>query len=270
MEEWKTSNPESGDLVLESSGAGHTLLCLHGVGGCAGWFKGLSMRLQNRFRVVAMDLPGTGANRKGNAPFSIDSCADVLAGYIAERESAPISILGHSLGTILALRLAASVPDRLHSLVFAGGLPEATAAARQRLAERRNIILSQGMAGLGWGVAVSNFSGSTLASNPECLALFARLWELQSQSAYLEGIDSLIGSSSESQVRHAKLPCLVLRGSEDGYAPAVESRRFASSLPGPAKYVELESCAHMSFLERPSEFSAAVAGFLDAYPAPPA
>lgn len=258
-------NPDPGELVLETSGAGHTLLCLHGVGGCAAWFQGLAMRLQNRFRVIALDLPGTGANRNGTAPFSIDRCADALAAHIVRNEAGPISILGHSLGTILALRLAETVPDRLRSLVFAGGLPEATASSRVRLAERRKKILDKGMAGLGWSVALGNFSAASLVSNPECLAFFARLWELQSQSAYVEGIDSLVDFSSDGHWRSMKVPCLVLRGSEDSYAPLEESLRFANALPGPARYVELEKCAHMAFLERPAEFSAAVADFLDAY-----
>jgi 3-oxoadipate enol-lactonase len=62
-------------------------------------------------------------------------------------------------------------------------------------------------------------------------------------------------------------PCLVLRGREDRYAPAEESARFAASLPGPARFAELEGCAHMPFLEDPAAFASAIAGYLDALPA---
>ncbi|MEO7427627.1 MAG: alpha/beta hydrolase [Fibrobacteria bacterium] len=254
----------SDNLVLQASGQGHTLLCLHGIGGCAEWFKGLSIRLQDRFRVVALDLPGTGANRVEGEAFSVERCAEILAAYILEHEAEPISILGHSLGTILALRLAASVPAKLRSFIFVGGMPKITDSIRQRLTERRAVILKSGMGGLGWKVAMGNFSRSSLNGNPECAALFARLWESQSQSIYLEEIESLMAVSAESLVRHAELPCLVLRGSEDGYAPREESLRLAASLPGPARFLELENCAHMPFLENPPAFSAAVLEFLTA------
>jgi pimeloyl-ACP methyl ester carboxylesterase len=250
-------------LHLETSGSGHTLLCLHGVGGCALWFKGLAFRLQNRFQVVTLDLPGTGVNRDGLAPFSIEGCADILAEYILKHQKNPISILGHSLGTILALRLATLVPNHLHSFLFAGGLPKITPVSRQRLLERREVILKYGMTGLGWKVAIGNFSKNSLNENPESLAMFAGLWERQSQIAYLEGIDSLLTGSAENDLKHVKLPCLIVRGSEDSYAPLAESLEFIGSLPGPTRFVELEKCAHMSFLESPTAFTAAVMSFLD-------
>jgi pimeloyl-ACP methyl ester carboxylesterase len=254
----------SNKLVLDASGEGPTLLCLHGIGGCAEWFKGLAIRLQDRFRVVAVDLPGTGANRVDGEAFSIERCADSLAEYILTQEADPVSILGHSLGAILALRLAALAPAKLKSFIFVGGMPRITEATRQRLTERREIILKSGMGGLGWKVAAGNFSRFSMTENPECPALFARLWESQPQSIYLEEIEALMAASAESLVPNAKLPCLVLRGSEDGYAPHEASLRLAAALPGPVRFLELEKCAHMPFLENPPAFSAAVTEFLDA------
>jgi 3-oxoadipate enol-lactonase len=252
-------------MIFETAGSGPALLCLHGVGGCAQWFKGLAIRLQNRFQVVTLDLPGTGMNRDALSPFSIERCADILAEYIETHHSEPISVLGHSLGTLIALRLVALIPHRLNTLLFAGGLPEVTPATRQRLTERRERILRQGMIGLGWQVAMGNFSKKSLTENPESLAMFAAVWESQSQMAYTEGIDALLAASAFDQVSLAKLPCLIVRGDEDTYAPLAASLDFLKSLPGPIRYVELEKCAHMAFLESPLAFSAAVRDFLDSY-----
>jgi pimeloyl-ACP methyl ester carboxylesterase len=257
-------------LYFEESGTGPAILCLHGVGGCGAWFTGLARRLEDRFRVLSLDLPGTGLNREGFAPFSIEHCAQVLAEYLEKRETGlvagpplgPVAVVGHSMGAILGLHLAAAVPARLRTLISVGGLPSITAATRARLTERKPLIEENGMGGLGWKVATANFSKASLARSPETLALFARLWESQDPLAYLEGMDALLAAQAEGLAAHAKLPCLVLRGKEDGYAPAEESRRFAASLPGPMRFVELEGCAHMPFLEAPEAFAEAVAGFL--------
>lgn len=249
-------------MIVEERGSGPALLCLHGVGGCGAWFQGLAERLKDRFRVLFLDLPGTGANRQGFGPFSIERSAAALAAYLAERETAPVALLGHSMGAIIGLHMAAQAPGRLRALLSVGGLPSITAATRARLAERKPIVRQSGMAGLGWKVAVANFSKAALAERPESLALFARLWEAQDPQAYLEGIDALLAAAAEGLAVHATLPCLVLRGREDGYAPAEESRRFAASLPGPMRFLELEGAAHMPFLETPAEFAAAVAGYL--------
>lgn len=257
-------------LILQESGEGPALLCLHGIGGCSGWFQGLAARLRGRYRVLALDLPGTGVNRKGRTPFSIGRCTDLLSDFLLRREDAPVSVLGHSLGTLIGLRLAAAVPERMRSLLCVGGLPAVTDATRQRLTRRRELIVRNGLSGLGWKVAEGNFSKASLDAIPETTALFARLWESQSPKAYVEAIDALLAGSAESLVGQAKLPCLVLRGKEDAYAPMEESRRFAGALPGPVRYVELEGCAHLPFLESPAAFADAALDFLDAYGAPSA
>lgn len=253
---------DSRPLHVEESGSGPAILCLHGVGGCGAWFTGLARRLQDRFRVLTLDLPGTGANREAFAPFSIERSAEVLAAYLREREAAPVALLGHSMGAIIGLHLAAALPGRLSALLSIGGLPSITAGTRARLTERKPLVEKHGMAGLGWKVALANFSKSSAERNPETLALFARLWESQDPSAYLQGIDALLGAGAEGLAKHATMPCLVLRGKEDGYAPAEESRRFAAMLPGPVRFVEMDGCAHMTFLEDPQAFAEAIAGFL--------
>jgi len=231
------------------------------VGGGAHWFKGLAYRLQDRFRVVALDLPGTGANRDGHAPFTIERTTEVLARWLAAQE-APVALLGHSMGAIIGLRLAAQV--RLRSIISVGGLPAVTPANRKRLSERASLIRMQGMRGFASRVAEGNLSKSTLSQKPELAAMFGGLWESQPAEAYLESLDSLLAADAGPFLAHATMPCLVLRGAEDGYAPAEESRRFASMLPGPVRYLELEGCAHMPFLEDPEAFAAAIADFPDA------
>lgn len=260
------SRTEAERLKIDESGSGPALLCLHGVGGCGAWFTGFARRLGDRFRVLTLDLPGTGANREAFAPFSIERCAQVLADYLALREPEPVALLGHSMGAIIGLHLAAAAPGRLRALLSIGGLPSITAGTRARLNERKPLVENHGMAGLGWKVAAANFSQASLARSPETLALFAGLWESQDPSAYLQGIDALLAAKAESLAPHAKMPCLVLRGTEDGYAPAEESRRFAASLPGPMRFVEMEGCGHMTFLEAPEAFAEEVAGFLETTP----
>lgn len=250
-------------LIVEAYGKGPAILCLHGVGGCGAWFRGLGERLQDRYRVLALDLPGTGANREGFAPFSIERSAAILAGYLERTEAAPVALLGHSMGAIIGLHLAALAPARLRAFLSVGGLPAVTEGTRVRLEERKPLIRAHGMAGLGWKVVLANFPQAFIARNPETLALFARLWESQDPQAYLEGLDSLLSAAAAGLAGRVRSPSLVLRGSEDRYAPSEESRRFAASLPGPARLVELDGCAHMPFLEDPAAFAAAIAGYLD-------
>lgn len=254
-----------GNLVLEEEGSGPTLLCLHGLGGGAWFFQGLAQRLKERFRVVTLDLPGTGVNRAGATPFSMARCVESLAAILKEEESEPVSLLGHSMGTLIALLAYAEVPQRVRSLLFIGGLPAVTDTIRKRLAGRRAEILALGMEGLGRKAARGVFSAVTLRQDPEIAALYARLWEINPPAAYLEGIDALLGASAEHAVAKVRIPSLVLTGSEDEYAPPAAARRFAAALAGPVRYVEMAECGHMTFLESPDRFSHEIADFLECF-----
>lgn len=255
------SNAGLEGLALESEGSGPVLLCLHGLGGGSHWFKGLAVRLGSGYRVVSMDLPGTGRNRPGQTPFSVERCVEAVL-RVAGSGPEPISLLGHSLGTIIALKAYAAAPDRFRSLIFVGGLPTVRPAIRARLADRRNRIREKGMAGLGWSVAEGVFARATMEKQPEIAAQFARGLEALPAEEYLETLDALLRADATGAVSSVGAPCMVLTGSEDAYAPLAESRHFFSSLPGAVRGVDIRDCGHMPFLERPEDFCGEVATFL--------
>jgi pimeloyl-ACP methyl ester carboxylesterase len=251
------------EMIVQAEGEGHTLLCLHGIGGGAHWFRGLGLRLKNQCKVVALDLPGTGMNRALCPRYTIEGAVDVLAQWIRQ-EDRPVSILGHSMGTILALKLHTLLPERIRSLLLVGGLPSVLPHIRTRLSERKDLLLRQGKAGLGWKVAEGVFSKTSIRETPEIVALFARHWEEQPLDEYVESIDALLGASADSLVGQVKTPTLVLAGADDSYAPPEKVGIFAASLPGLVRRVELAGRGHMTFLEAPEAFGREVADFMSA------
>lgn len=248
-------------LTITSLGSGPTLLCLHGLGGGAHWFHGVGHRLQDRLRVVSLDLPGTGENRECNAPFTLDGCLRALAELIREQPG-PISLLGHSLGAILALKLNAMVPGRVCSLILVGGLPEVTPSIRIRLQERREKILRTGMRGIGRQAVEGVFSPKTRLLHPIVTARFASQLDALPPEEYLEVLDSLLSASAAVEVRKARLPCLVVSGRDDTYAPPRAAGAFARDLPGRVRRVLLSDCGHLPFLERPALLNAVISRFL--------
>src|SRR3954471_11922672 len=81
-------------------GEGPPLLLVHGLGGAAWNFSELAPLLPGR-RLIIPDLPGHGASSPLPAP-TLGGFADVLAEILDE----PVDVLGHSLGGVVALRLA--------------------------------------------------------------------------------------------------------------------------------------------------------------------
>jgi len=61
------------------------------------------------------------------------------------------------------------------------------------------------------------------------------------------------------------VPCLVLTGDEDAYAPPDDVRAFAATLPRGTRVEILRDCGHLPFLERPDSCAAVVARTLESW-----
>src|SRR5438128_12585220 len=89
------------------AGEGEPLLLVHGFGGAASNWTAVAPALAGRCRVLVPDLPGHGASTAFPAPPErLDPYAERL-GLLLERATAgPAVVVGHSLGGVVALRLA--------------------------------------------------------------------------------------------------------------------------------------------------------------------
>ncbi len=119
------------------SGEGEPVLLLHGVGLRAeAWgaqIDGLSQQVQ----IVAPDMPGHGENPLASLPMVL---ADYVraAGTVLNGLGGKAIVVGHSMGAMIALALAAQFPDRVKAVVALNAVFErsnAAAAAVQSRAE---------------------------------------------------------------------------------------------------------------------------------------
>lgn len=249
-------------LYYVEKGNGPTLLCLHGLGGGSYFFAGLADSLGDSFRTIAVDLPGCGFSPGGASGFSIEDCVEVLEELIRDKLGEGTAILGHSMGTIIGLKLAARDSVQPSRLIFVGGLPEPTPEAQKRLRERACEVRERGMAGVGDITMPIVFSGRSLRTIPDKVAMFHRLLELTDPVEYARAADALAGASAWDCVSRVSVRCLAITGSEDRYAPPSFVKAFVNRLTAPVRYCELEDCGHMPFFERPDVFEQMIRDFL--------
>lgn len=254
---------------IEEAGDGPPVLALHGVGGGAWFFRGLAERLDLRYRVLATDLP-SGLKPDGSAePATMATWADGVGELLAQRTAEPAVVIGHSLGTILALELWRRRPDLVRALVFVGGLPAVRELMRGRLRDRLAIVADSGMAGWGPRVAAGVFGRKAFHTQPESVGMFERLLETHPPSTYIRNVEALLAASAVDVVPTVTVPCLSISGAEDNYAPPEFVADFLRRLPGQCDQVVFEGVGHMPFFEVPVEFAEAVGAFLARLPASP-
>lgn len=233
------------------------LLAIHGLGGGAYFFDDLAERLQPEHRVIAIDLPVSTRH------FSMATWVDELGTLVAERAAEPVVILGHSMGTMLALEVWRAWPERIRALIFVGGVPQVAPRIRERLTNR--LIALQGARNLiGWGkkIAPGVFSPSTLRDRPDIVDRFEREFETQAVETYVRSCQILLGANTEAIASTVRVPCLGITGEHDQYAPPDAVAAFLRRIPSQPALDVIPESAHLPFLEQPDSFAAAVKSFL--------
>jgi len=95
---------------------GPPILALHGVSGHGGRFADLARRL-GHYRVIAPDLRGHGRSTS-LPPWSLDRHVEDLVGVLDRYAPAPLPVVGHSLGGVLAVRLARRAAGRIDRMIL--------------------------------------------------------------------------------------------------------------------------------------------------------
>ncbi len=179
-------------------------------------------------------------------------------GVLDEAEGSFVAV-GASMGGYCALAIARRAPERLRGLVLAGSRAAADAPERRPVREESiRLIREQGAEGLWRQMEQSVFRGAD--GTIRAIALEQRPAELEAAVAAIRD-----RADARDVVASLRVPLLVAVGDADPLVPAEEARALAESARD-GRLVLLEGAGHLPSLERPAEFNAALAEFLDSLP----
>jgi 3-oxoadipate enol-lactonase len=252
-------------------GEGPPLLLVHGFGGAAWNFSELAPLLPGR-RLIIPDLPGHGASSPLPAP-TLTGFADVLAQIFGEQLlEGPVDVLGHSLGGVVALRLAERHPSLVRRLVLAAaaGISSSTRVAEITIA-LTGIVQPGRIAGRRVGrVARSRrlrnvvFGGFEVA-NPDLLSERAVHGFLRGPTMHTDALGAglaLVADDPRQDLDRVRCPVLVLWGARDKQVPLEDGFEYARRLGAPLRVIA--DCGHLLIGERPDVCARAVLEFTQA------
>jgi len=107
-----------GRLRYLTGGSGTPLVLLHTVRTQAEHFRHLIPLVQNHYTVYALDLPGMGYSQiVPGATYQEPAMRTAVTRLLTQLDLHDVTILGESLGAVLALTTAADLPDRVRRVV---------------------------------------------------------------------------------------------------------------------------------------------------------
>jgi pimeloyl-ACP methyl ester carboxylesterase len=244
-------------------GEGPPLLLVHGFGGAAWNFTELAPLLHGK-RLIIPDLPGHGASSPLPAP-TLAGFADVLAETLEE----PVDVLGHSLGGVVALRLAERHPLLVRSLVLAAaaGISSSTRLAELTIALTGIVqpgrIAGRRVARVARSRRLRRFVfGSFEVANPDLLTERAVHGFLRGPTLHTDALGAglaLVADDPRKDLDRVRCPVLVLWGARDRQVPLEDGFEYARRLGAPLRVIA--DCGHLLIGERPDVCARAVLEF---------
>ncbi|MFJ2904155.1 alpha/beta fold hydrolase [Streptomyces sp. NPDC087212] len=257
------------DVLLR--GRGPALLLAHGAGGgIEGNFGHVLDDLAQDHTLVGPHYPGAGGSPVAAGPLELDDLADLLVEAAVAAGQDSFAVLGESLGSAVAVRIATRHPHRVLALVLTAGFP----AADPVLALAARVIKSLAADGRWEDVArfalVSCMSPADLA-DLEPADLDAPV--AQTLAAIPPGMTDHFDLVSRVDVRadlaKVSAPTLVVAPTGDRLVLPESSARLAAGIPG-ARLLELPGAAHVLSAADRSTWLHHVRAFLAALPGAPA
>lgn len=252
-------------IALDRRGAGLPVVFLHGIGGNRlNWTEQLHS-VGARHLAVAWDARGYGDSEDNAGPRHFpDFAADLLR--VLDHLGAPRAVLvGLSMGGLIATDFHARHPNRVSALVLCDTSP----GLRRHMtpeqmdafldARRRPLLEGRTPADIAPRLAADLVSPRT---PPERTArLVDSLSRLRADS-YLKTIEAVTRWDRGYDFASVRVPALVIVGEDDRLTPPEVCRKLADSIAG-AEFALIPAAGHLSNIENPAAFDAALLPFLD-------
>jgi non-heme chloroperoxidase len=245
--------------VEQGDASGVPVLFIHG--GTDSWrsFEPVLPHLPDDIRAVAVTLRGHGDAPKPESGYSIEDLAGDVIALMEELDLGPAVVVGHSMGTMVAQRIAIAAPERVLGLVLAGafGQPQRNSPGLVELRDEFGDIegpITRELA--------HEFQASTTASplDPELLAVFvdetlkvpARVWR--------EIFRAFPEVDYAAELAALAAPALIVQGERDEMIPPEERNAVLGLLPS-ARLIVYENVGHALHWEQPERFATDVVEF---------
>jgi pimeloyl-ACP methyl ester carboxylesterase len=257
-------------LAYERTGIGKRVLLIMGqaAGGNVWSMFQVPALTEAGYEVITFDNRGMPPSDVPPGDYSLADLVADTEGLIEALDLGPCGVVGTSLGAFVATELAVKRPDLVTCCVLLAfrargdGFRRALDAGESALT-REGVTLPPR-----YDAAISvlqMFSRATL-NDDAAITSWLDIYEMSAarrKAASGQAAIDLLADRRDA-LRAVPVPCRIVAFSDDLMCPPHLCAEAAEAIPD-CDFVEIGSCGHVGYLERPNEVNSAIIEFLDKY-----
>jgi pimeloyl-ACP methyl ester carboxylesterase len=254
------------DLTIhyEIKGNGKPLIILHGMGNNSQSWKKQLKGLSEQYTVIAWDAPGYGLSSDPKEELKeFKQFADVLKGFIENLGYESVILLGHSMGSAIALNFCYRFQNLVEGLIISDATRGSAALSQEenenKLKNRLNNIETL------TPEEIAKIRVKSLLSpepNPDVLKEVEKIYSQIRPMGFRSVAYSLYHLNNMEILSSISVPTLVICGELDLVTPVKESQVFHEGIKD-SQFVTIPGTGHLCYQEAPETFNAIVQKFVN-------
>lgn len=256
----KTFDYKNTAINYSDSGKGNVVLLLHGFLENNTMWNALTASLNNRYRVIAVDLLGHGKSECLGYVHTMEDQADMLFALISDLRLRKVSLIGHSMGGYVALAFAELYPDNVRSLTLLNSSAQADSDERKHNRDRAIEVVKKNSTAF-IRMATQNLfdkeAHQLFQKQIDAFTHQALETPLQGIIAALEGMKIRI--DREALLHFSPYPKMMIASENDTIIPL---KNLEEQVENTEVLFETVKGGHVSTIEQPMEIATHIQNFL--------
>ncbi|MBT1266133.1 alpha/beta fold hydrolase [Pseudomonas sp. NPDC087814] len=247
-----------------ATGQGQPVVLIHGVGLNKEMWGGQVVGLATNYRVITYDMLGHGASPRPAAGTPLLGYADQLLELLDHLQLPQATVIGFSMGGLVARAFALHYPERLQGLVVLNSVFNRSAEQRAGVIARTAQAAEHGPDANAEAALSRWFSREYQAANPAQIAALRETLAGNDPQGYLTTYELFATQDMyrADDLKGLRTPTLVATGELDPGSTPEMARQLADRIPG-ATVAVLAEQRHMMPVESPRLVNQLLLGFLD-------
>ncbi|MDQ0739828.1 alpha/beta fold hydrolase [Pseudomonas sp. W4I3] len=247
-----------------ATGQGQPVVLIHGVGLNKEMWGGQVVGLATHYHVISYDMLGHGASPRPAAGTPLLGYADQLLELLDHLQLPQATVIGFSMGGLVARAFALHYPDRLKSLVVLNSVFNRSPKQRAGVIARTAQAAEHGPDANAEAALSRWFSREYQAANPAQIAALRQTLAGNDPQGYLTTYELFATQDMyrADDLKGLRAPTLVATGELDPGSTPEMARQLADRIPG-ATVAVLAEQRHMMPVESPRLVNSLLLGFLN-------